>query len=174
MNANLLEQLKGKTIGTVLRQNAQLYPEQSYVVDTNGDHWSFAKFNHQVDLLAAGLLRMGLKPGDHLALWLPNGLNWLLTFFAAARIGVAVIPINTRYKAEEALYAIAQSESTALVVGAPVWGIDFYGMLTDLSPEIASQSNEGLVARALPRTETYHHGRRRCASQLSLVRRGCC
>ena len=150
MNYELLEQLKGKTIGAVLRENAQLYPERCYVIDTNGNRWSFAEFNHQVDLLAAGLLRMGMRPGDHLALWLPNGLNWLLTFFAAARIGVAVIPINTRYKAEEALYAIAQSESTALVVGAPVWGIDFYGMLTDLSPELATQSNDALSLKRFP------------------------
>jgi fatty-acyl-CoA synthase len=65
--------------------------------------------------MAAGLLKQGLSKGDHVSIWSPNCPDFLTTFFACARIGVATALINTRLTAIEAADIIRRSDSRALL-----------------------------------------------------------
>jgi acyl-CoA synthetase (AMP-forming)/AMP-acid ligase II len=66
---------------------------------------------------AAGHLRQqGLRRGDTLALWLPNGAAWLQWLFASAELGVLVVPISTRYKSAEVEHVLKVSRARLLVV----------------------------------------------------------
>ena len=64
---------------------------------------------------AQGLAALGFKRGDALALWLPNGVAWLQLLFAAARLGVLIVPISTRYKAAEVKHLLTVSRARGIV-----------------------------------------------------------
>ncbi|CAE6792266.1 3-[(3aS,4S,7aS)-7a-methyl-1, 5-dioxo-octahydro-1H-inden-4-yl]propanoyl:CoA ligase [Paraburkholderia nemoris] len=71
------------------------------------------------------LLASGFKQGDVLAVWLPDSPAWLQLLFAAAAIGVIVVPVSTRYKVAEANYVIQQSRAKGLVVPARFLDYDY-------------------------------------------------
>src|SRR5262249_4678749 len=65
----------------------------------------------------AGALRaQGVAPGERVALWLPNGVDWLVAHWAVALAGAVVVPLGGRLRAPEARHILAQSESCALVM----------------------------------------------------------
>src|SRR5207247_7471660 len=61
-----------------------------------GRRWSFTQFREETDRAAKGLIAAGVEPGDHVCLWLANRPEYLFIFFAIARIGAVIVPINTR------------------------------------------------------------------------------
>jgi len=67
------------------------------------------------DHAARGLQQLGLRRGDALAVWLPNGAAWLQLLWAAAQIGVLVVPVSTRYKAAEIAHLLTLSRARLLV-----------------------------------------------------------
>ena len=99
------------TMGGALKDAASRAGGQTFIVEADGQErrYSFQQFDGMVDDLARGLLSIGLKRGDLLALWMTNTPEWVLTWLAAARIGVALAPINTRYKTDEAAYITGQN-----------------------------------------------------------------
>lgn len=127
----------GMTVGAALRRSARLYGERTFLAGMGPD-MSYAEFDAAVDRLAGGLLELGLSRGDHVAVWLTNSPEWVLTFFACARIGLPMIPVNTRYRSEEVAYILRQSDARALVMTERMWSTDYYGMLHGLAPELAN------------------------------------
>lgn len=90
--------------------------------------------------LAKGLLAMGVQPGDHIALWVPNRSEWPLMWFAAAHIGAVTIPINTRYKVDEVAHILRQSDTRVLIMVDRFLGIDYLHMLDELCPNMTDES----------------------------------
>ncbi len=68
------------------------------------------------DRLACGFDRHGVGPGDHVAVMLPNGPEFLFVTFALARIGAVMVPINTEYRGELLRHVLHSSDSTTLVI----------------------------------------------------------
>ena len=87
---------------------------------------------------AAGLAARGLVRGDALAVWLPNGPAWLQLLFAAARLGLLVVPISTRYKAPEVRHLLAVSRARAIVAPRRFLDIDFATIADALKGEVPS------------------------------------
>lgn len=77
--------------------------------------WSYAQFQQEVQRIANGLARIGVKKGDKVALFLPNCPEFLFTVFAAAHLGAVFVPINTAYTAEEAEYVLHHSETSVIL-----------------------------------------------------------
>lgn len=72
---------------------------------------------------------LDLKAGDAIALWLPNGATWLMAELAAARLGLVVTPVNTRFRALEVREILSRS-GARLVIAPPVFaGVDFADLL---------------------------------------------
>lgn len=138
------------TISKMLRTSAERFADLPCIV-TDDASITFAAFDHEVDRLAAGLLKLGVRRGDHIGIWLPNIYEWVLVFCAAARIGAVIVPINTRYKTEEARYVLEQSDAKVLVMPAQMWKTDYYGMLADMAPALATQAAGALDLPELPR-----------------------
>ena len=65
--------------------------------------------------LAAGLARLGLRRGDRIVVWLPNLPEWFVTQFAAARLGLTVVAVNTRYRGGEIAGMLRASGAKAIV-----------------------------------------------------------
>lgn len=137
------------TLGAVLRQSAKKYADIAFVAG-NSTKRTFAQFDADVDRMACGLLDLGVRRGDHVAVWLTNSTEWVLTLLAAARIGAAIIPVNTRYKKDEAAYIIRQSDAKVVVMTDTLWGIDFIGMLHEMAPDLAGQDARNLALANFP------------------------
>lgn len=77
--------------------------------------WTYADLDDATDRLAAALFDAGLRAADRVALFLPNCPELVLSYFACFKLGVVAVPLNYRYRAPEAQYAIEHSGSRALI-----------------------------------------------------------
>lgn len=137
------------TIGQILRNSARDHADRHYI-HADGQRLTFDAVDNQVDSLASGLIAAGVGRGDHIAVWLTNTPEWALILLAAARIGAAIVPVNTRYKSEETQYILAQSDARVLVMTPAMWGIDYVGMLEGIAPSITGQAAGTLSLPELP------------------------
>jgi fatty-acyl-CoA synthase len=83
---------------------------------------------------ARALIAAGIDNGDNIAVWLPNQVEWVLAWFGTAYIGAVQVPINSRYKREEAGYILRQSDSKLLLMRDSFLGMDYREMLDELVP----------------------------------------
>ncbi|MGN6765091.1 MAG: AMP-binding protein [Rhizobiaceae bacterium] len=116
----------------------------------HGIRWTYAELARQVDLLAAGLHKLGLRKGDRVGIWSPNRPEWVLTQFATARLGLIMVNINPAYRLAELEYALVKVGCKALVTAASFKTSDYIGMLKTLAPEMASCAPGALKAEKFP------------------------
>jgi long-chain acyl-CoA synthetase len=80
-----------------------------------GNRIPYREFNRAVNRLAAGFQALGVKPGDRIALHLPNCPQYPISYYAALRIGAVVVPCNPTYQAHEMLHQLKDSGAEVLV-----------------------------------------------------------
>lgn len=112
--------------------------------------WTWAQFNDEVNRFAAGLAALGLQRGDRLGIWSPNRVEWLVTQFATARIGVILVNINPAYRLHELEYALNVSGCRAIVSAEQLRTSKYLEMLQVLAPELATCKPGQLTAKRLP------------------------
>ena len=122
---------KNQRIGDLLERNAAAYPESDAII-FNGKTITYDELNNQVNQFAAGLLKLGINGGDKVAIWLPNCIEWVVTWFAITRIGAVVVPMDVWYKPVEAEYILAHSEVAAVITTAKFDKQDFVSQLNNL------------------------------------------
>src|ERR1700690_51936 len=87
------------TIGAALEDAARGYGSRPALVScAQNVRWNWAELNARSEALAAGFLQSGLQRGDRIGIWAPNCAEWALTQFAAAKIGLVLVTINTSYR----------------------------------------------------------------------------
>src|SRR4051812_37553053 len=88
------------TLSALVERNAARRPHAPALVDGERQvsHAEFALLCHQA---AAWLTRQGISPGDRVAVWLVNRIEWLVLLFALSRLGATLVAVNTRYRAQE-------------------------------------------------------------------------
>ena len=91
-------------------------PDQPHVVFADGAEWTFAELRDKVRSKAAGLRAMGIEQGEHVAVWLPNGPDALIAFYAINYIGAVFVPFNTAYRGQLLQHVIANSGARVLLV----------------------------------------------------------
>lgn len=89
-------------------------PDKVYVVFEDGESWTYADLKRRVVACAAGLQRLGVRQGDTVAVWLPNGKDVLLSFYAINYLGAVFVPFNTAYRGN--LLAHVLENSTARIM----------------------------------------------------------
>ena len=99
-----------------------------------GRRLTFADLAAGVDRAAKGLVALGIRPGDKVALWLLNRPEWIEAAFAVMKIGAVLVPINTRLRTEDVAYITDQSDSTALILAERSGPIDYLAMVRELVP----------------------------------------
>lgn len=95
---------------------------------------SFRALESESRRVANGLVRLGIKPGQRVALWLPNVPAWLATFFACARVGAIAVSVNTRFRSHEVADIVGRSGAQSLVFWPGFRGIDFAAILAACDP----------------------------------------
>ena len=137
--------------------------------------WSWRALKERVDDFAAGLLALGLEPGERVGIWSPNNAEWVVTQFATAKAGLILVNINPAYRVTELEYALNKAGCKALVTAARFKSSDYLGMLGELAPELASAAPGELRSRPPPRFASRDRARRRagrrgrCSSTTSTV-----
>ena len=147
--------LLGLTIGAQLDQTAVRFPDNEALVVRHQDvRWSYGTLTEKVDEFAAGLLALGLEPGDRIGIWSPNNSEWAVTQFAAAKAGLILVNINPAYRLTELEYALNKVECRALVTAESFKSSRYIEMLRKLAPELDRARPGGLKAEKLPHLET--------------------
>ena len=122
--------LLDETIGATLRRTARTHGDTEALVDVpTGRRWTYAQLDADVDRVCAGLLGLGLSPGDRLAIWSPNVAEWVLVQYATARLGVVLVTINPAYRAHELAYVLKQSGAAVLVAALRFKTSDYQAMV---------------------------------------------
>src|SRR4030095_8579134 len=81
---------------------------------------SWEQLAHQTDAIASGLLALGMRLGDRIAIWSLNRTEWTLTQFAAAKAGLILVTINPAYRLAELEFALRKVGCKALVTATSV------------------------------------------------------
>lgn len=138
-------------IGAALALAAERWSDRDALVSVEQDiRWSFAELLERSDAFAAGLLALGLSPGDRIGIWAPNCAEWTLTQFAAARAGLILVTINPAYRLSEVEYTINKVGLSALVAATSFKTSDYPAMIEELAPEVAASTPGALRAERLP------------------------
>lgn len=97
--------LLGETIGANLRRTVERFGErEALVVRSQGYRATYRELWEEATVLARALLASGVQKGDRVGIWSPNRFEWVITQFAAARIGAILVNINPAYKTSELQY----------------------------------------------------------------------
>lgn len=129
---------------------------------------TYGELARQSDALAWSLLTAGARKGDRIALWMGNSIEWVLLFYAAAKIGAVLVPLSTRFKADEAHYILGQSEAPFLVLNDRFAGTDFVQLFDQAAPGFRTKGHSPRLPElktvfCVSRSGTQHQGLREFA-----------
>ncbi len=143
--------LIGETIGQHFDRTVARWPDRPALIDRGqGVRWNWRELGAAVDGFAAGLVALGLKPGERIGLWSLNRMEWTVTQFASAKAGLVLVNINPAYRLSELDYALNKVGCRALVTATSFKTSDYAGMLMTLAPELATARPGALQSATLP------------------------
>ena len=140
------------TFPQVLDRMCEEFPDQYAFRFTEFDYTrTYPEFRDDVDNFARALISMGVKQGDHVAIWATNVPAWFITFWATVKIGAVLVTVNTAYKIHEAEYLLRQSDTHTLVMIDGYKDSDYVGIIKELVPELENhESGKPIHSRKLP------------------------
>lgn len=131
------------TLGGVLDDLSKNNPNGWAVRYTDRNYFrTWKELNDEADLIARGMMSLGVKKGDHVAIWATNTPEWILTLFAAAKIGAVLVTVNTNFKIFELEYLLRQSDTKLLVMIGGFKNNDYVATMNELLPELKTTSGE--------------------------------
>jgi fatty-acyl-CoA synthase len=143
--------LIGETIGRSFdRTVARRADRPALIACQQGIRWSWRELGEKVDAFAAGLIALGLKPGERIGIWSPNNAEWVVTQFASAKAGLILVNINPAYRLAELEYALNKVGCRALITATAFKTSDYVGMITTLAPELRHAAPGHLGSAKLP------------------------
>ena len=144
----------GLTLGQTLRETSRRYPNSdAFVFCDPPVRMTWAEFDAEVDRIARSLLAIGFEPGDHFGVWANNVPEWVVLQFATARIGVVLVNINPSYRTSEVKYAVRQSDLRGLALIDTFKSSNFFAMINEACPELASSNPGELKSAAFPKLQ---------------------
>ena len=140
-----------ETIGTYFDHVVEFHADrEALVVVHQNVRWTYREFQRLVNNLAAGLLRLGLKPGDRVGIWSQNCAEWALTQFATAKAGLILVNINPAYRRTELEHALSKVDCRALILAPSFRTSNYIEMLQDVATEVAVCAPGKLKSHCLP------------------------
>ncbi len=117
-----------ETIPRAVLASIAARPEAEAVVEPER-RVTYAELGELVDASTRAAIAAGVGPGDRVAIWGPNGLAWIVAALGAHCAGAALVPINTRFKGEEAAWLLSASNAPLLLTTVGFLDTDPVGML---------------------------------------------
>ena len=129
--------LLGETLGAHLDRIAQRFGEREAVVSVpQGVRLTYRMLREETDLLARGLMAMGVQPGDRVGIWSPNCIEWTIAQFAVPKTGAILVNVNPAYRSSEVAHALRQSGVSILFMPARYKASDYIGLLADVRAKL--------------------------------------
>jgi fatty-acyl-CoA synthase len=145
------EIIEALTIGAALCRTAAVHPQNDALVfPALGLRLSYGELRKRVDIAARGLLTLGIRRGDHVALWATNVPEWVILQFASARIGAVLVTINPAYRPFELKFVLRQSDAVALFLVDRFKSSDYFAMLDEVCPELGKEALGELDSHEFP------------------------
>ena len=116
------------TIPAALRDAAVRFASDDAIVDAGTRH-TFAELDALAERAARGFVAAGVAAGDRVAVWAPNSAAWIVASFGVYLAGGVLVPLNTRYKGEEAGHVLRTSGAKVLLTVTDFLDSDYLGML---------------------------------------------
>ena len=140
------------TFSKVLDTMVENYPDQyAFKFPTLDYTRTYQQFRRDVDECAAALISLGVKAGDHVAVWATNVPEWYITFWATTKIGAVLVTVNTAYKIHEIEYLLKQSDTHTLVMIEYSKDINYKQIISELCPELETlEPGKPLYSKNLP------------------------
>ncbi len=143
--------LRPWTLGQILDRTVAAYPDNEAVVYVDRDfRLTYRQFGDLVDRLARGLMAMGIRKGEKVAVWATNVPYWVALQFATAKIGAVLLTVNTNYRINELAYVLEQSDSENLFLIDGYQDIDYLQTVYELVPELRTQERGRLASARFP------------------------
>jgi HIP---CoA ligase len=124
-----------RTIPALLDRAAGEFPGREALVD-GGVRWTFAELAAQIRRCAAAMIASGVRRGDRVAVWAPNGHRFVVAALGAVTAGAVLVPVNTRFKGAEAGWILSASGTRMLLVDNGFLGHDYLAMLREAAPDL--------------------------------------
>jgi acyl-CoA synthetase (AMP-forming)/AMP-acid ligase II len=131
----LIERFQGLTVGSALANRATADPSQPYL-RFRDQTVSYGQVESDAEALAAALVNLGMEAGDRIALVLPPCPEFVVSMFAAAKLGAVIVPLNPRLTSTELQYMLRHSEATCVVTIEEAQGVDYLQLFEDLMPQL--------------------------------------
>jgi fatty-acyl-CoA synthase len=152
MEVSQMAEIVHKTIGELLDETAEKFPTKEAVVYVEQNlRYTYREFQDVCNTVAKGLMGMGVKKGDHIAIWASNKPEWVITQYASAKIGAVLVTVNTSYQSQELEYLLKQSDSTTLLLMEEFKGVSYLDIFKDICPEVTDQPPGDLSSSRFPK-----------------------
>ncbi|HSQ02223.1 MAG TPA: AMP-binding protein [Methanobacterium sp.] len=139
------------TIGNFLEKQVEENPDRDFMVYPDRNlRFTYKDFDERVNMLAKGLLSLGIVKGDHVGIWARNVPDWLTFMFATAKIGAVLVTVNTAYKSHELEYVLKQSDMKTLAIIDGFQDVDYVNTMYELVPELKTQERGSLKSEKFP------------------------
>ncbi|MDD2967407.1 MAG: AMP-binding protein [Desulfovibrionaceae bacterium] len=139
------------TLGTLLDCTAKLFPASDALVQADtGFRRTWQEFAADVDELARGLMALGVRQHDKIAVWAVNIPQWVTLMFATARIGAVLVTVNTSYREMELSYLLQHADCDTLCIIGGMRDKSFIEAVYALVPELREQPRGALHSAVFP------------------------
>ena len=139
----------------MLRQNAPPFADREAVVDGH-QRLSYTELAERALQATRAVMAAGVQPGDRVSIWAPNGVEFIVAALGILGAGAWLVPINTRFKGEEAAYVLRKSGVGLLFTVGDFLGIDYLELLDGADPELAGACRTVMLSGDAKRsTETF-------------------
>ncbi len=140
------------TFPQVLDRMVNEFPDHYAFRYTTMDYTrTYSEFRDDVDTFARTLIALGVRSGDHVAIWATNIPQWFITFWATIKIGAVLVTVNTAYKIYEAEYLLRQSDTHTLVMIDGYKDSNYVSIMKELCPELeTAEADKPLYIKRLP------------------------
>lgn len=119
------------SLAPLIARRAQEHPARA-LATTGQRTWTYAQVDADASSLAAAFSELGLGAGDRIAVNLPNGVEWIITTLAAARLGAVLVPVNPTLGVHDLRYQLRHAEASAVVTIERWNGVDFLQRFEEL------------------------------------------
>jgi fatty-acyl-CoA synthase len=139
MSATFTPWVDGLTISGMLHKTKVRYGDRDAIVFPQLDYrCSYAEFHAETRRVATALIGIGVQPGEQVGVWATNWPEWVLLQFASASIGAVLVNINPAYRSQELQYVLHQADITTLFLTDCFKGSEYFALLAEVCPELAS------------------------------------
>jgi fatty-acyl-CoA synthase len=145
----LLGEWTDKTLADLFDQAVTKYGREEAMV-FNEKRITYHEMGRRVTDFAKGLLKLGVKKGDKVGIWLSNRPEWAIAEFAVAKVGAVMVPLSTRFRAFDIEYILKQSDSTTLIMTDFFLKNNYLEVIDEICPELRSAKPGELKSKKLP------------------------